>query len=220
LKLYLKEAFAKEQVAAPDRMMKTWAEFRTDVAQGALGILSTSNVKAGKLQKHLPIIMEETEPQQVEWFDDFQAWLAAAVWDECRAHAQRLSGDRDPAVARLGRRLSQELAGSPIDLVSEIIDLDRVAADAGQLARAIRAEVDGLTTDLLARAWRPQPDILDQLVLFLPTLADQGDPDSDEDDVDDEVPQPDEGLGGGAGSVPTAGAILARVCGRGIPPTG
>lgn len=43
LKLYLKEAFAREQVAASDNHIRTWDTFRRDLARNVLGILKSGN---------------------------------------------------------------------------------------------------------------------------------------------------------------------------------
>lgn len=76
LKLYLKEAFAKEQVPAPESCVKTWAAERSRLGRDVLGILKTET--GGRFYlKSEPLLRTETSPAVWALFTSFQTFLEA-----------------------------------------------------------------------------------------------------------------------------------------------
>ena len=197
LKQYLKEAFAKEGVAASEQLMKTWTGYRHDVARNRLGILASANVRGGTMRPDMPILLEDTERRQTDWYDDFTGWLGASVWDECRASAERLTRDRSPDVAAVGRRVAYVLGRVPEDVLSELIDLDQAVAEAGSLFRGIGVEVEAQLRKGFSHHLLREQELLNDLLVFVSGLGPVGDEveqdggdDLDDDDDDDRADQP------------------------------
>ncbi len=187
LKQYLKEAFAKEQVPASERLMKTWTDYRRDLARNKLSILTTPNVRGAVLREHVSILLSEADKDQAGWFDDFMAWLRQAVWAECAIQADRLVGHGSPEIARMGGSLSLMLQGSTGDILAEAVELDRATADAAPMAERIRADVDTQLERAFARHLPADPGLLTDLLAFVSGLSVADDvADSDDDEPEDE----------------------------------
>lgn len=71
LKLYLKEAFNREDVPAPDSQIRTWANYRNDVARNTLGILQSSNGGKFKLKAEENYLSEHVIQEPSDWFSTF-----------------------------------------------------------------------------------------------------------------------------------------------------
>lgn len=127
LKLYLKEAFAREHIAAPDQKISTWARFRLDLARNRFRILRTPNGGGPFVLKENAVFTRpDVLERQTAWYEDFARWQDEHFWEELNAAATLLAdfGNEE------ARRLSKELAA--------------LIADAGNvsLARTITALVD------------------------------------------------------------------------------
>ena len=73
LKQYLKEAFSRENVPASDFRIKTWDDYRRELARGEFSILKTSNGGVF-VQKQSKIINSEAISQSYVWFKEFYLW--------------------------------------------------------------------------------------------------------------------------------------------------
>ena len=75
LRQYLKEAFAREGVPAPDRNIRTWDEHRRELCRRNFDILKTTT-GAGLFifQAHLTSLQDKALHQPVDWFNCFDEW--------------------------------------------------------------------------------------------------------------------------------------------------
>jgi len=75
LRLYLKEAFAREGVAASAERVQTWTKFRRELAREHLELLSTKP-RDGKLilRDGTHFLSESTREHQIQFFEDFSEW--------------------------------------------------------------------------------------------------------------------------------------------------
>lgn len=75
LQQYIKEAFAREKVPAPDSTIKTWDNYRLDLSRNILNILKS---KSGKnifiLKKYVEFLKDESGGELVETYKDFNKW--------------------------------------------------------------------------------------------------------------------------------------------------
>jgi hypothetical protein len=107
LKLYLKEAFAREHIAAPDQKIATWARFRLDLARNRFRILRTPNGGG-------PFVLKEnaffTQPEVLErqtaWYEDFSTWQDEHFRDGLKAATTLLADARNEEARRLSRELA------------------------------------------------------------------------------------------------------------------
>lgn len=186
LKQYIKEAFARENIAAPDDRIQTWDDFRRDLARNRFGILrSPSGGGHFVMKEGLSSLKGTTVINQREWYEDFAAWHQSAFWSDLRVQADALAADTAADIARLGKRLLEALPSTPTGL--------NVAAfsELGGLLDSVQLVIAGLkeTTDkafraAIAQEHRNNPDFLSQLVAFVETLS-EGE-ESDDLDAEDE----------------------------------
>ncbi|MGF6296379.1 ATP-binding domain-containing protein [Paraburkholderia youngii] len=112
LKQYLKEAFAREGVPASDLHIRTWHDYRRELARNEFGILRTA---AGNgtfvLKEDLQSLGRDALERPTDWHDDFYAWLLGTYVQELRDAASLLKADRLSEVHALGGRLVRTLGG-------------------------------------------------------------------------------------------------------------
>jgi hypothetical protein len=94
LKQYVKEAFARENIAASDHHLKTWTEYRHELARTTFGLLRTA-AGGGSfvLKEPLGSLLSSTILNQIEWFRDFDSWQTEAFWEEMGSAAAHHSGE-------------------------------------------------------------------------------------------------------------------------------
>lgn len=111
LKQYLKEAFAREGVPASDLRIRTWQDYRRELARNAFGVLRTaSGGGTFVLKESLPSLSEAALDRPIQWFDDFDAWQRSVYVQELHEAAALLHDAKSPDVKSLGIRLKDILA--------------------------------------------------------------------------------------------------------------
>jgi DNA polymerase III delta prime subunit len=106
LKQYLKEAFAREGVPASDLRIRTWQDYRRELARNAFGVLRTaSGGGTFVLKDSLPSLSTEALDRPIQWFDDFNTWQRNAYVQELHEAANMLREAKVPEVQSLGERL-------------------------------------------------------------------------------------------------------------------
>ena len=192
LKQYLKEAFAREGVPASDLRIRTWQDYRRELARNAFGVLRTaSGGGTFVLKDGLTSLSETALERPIQWFDDFDAWQRKAYVQELHDAATQLHEAKAPEVLSLGARLQ--------DILSRAAD-GALAAMFGSLAVEI-AKVQALVSSLkegsdakIKAALNLQLNrnraFLDELARVIDSLQqaqatdadDQDDPDADEEE--------------------------------------
>lgn len=189
LKQYLKEAFARENVAASDLRIQTWAQFSREIARTKFPILRTT-VGNGTfvLKDTLASVQPSTLDQQTAWFADFDNWQKTDFWAELIEHAQRLSGNSDVEIAQLGTKLLGVLHGVARTRPATIfLMLSDISSEVQSLVDRLKSETDSRIRAALARKLRGDPDLLDRLLKFLSTLKESDDLVDDDGEEDEEI---------------------------------
>ena len=97
LKLYMKEAFNREGILAPDERITTWTDFRYNLARKIFGILHSEDNRSSFVMKGTARTLGvATETNQIAWFSDFDQWQKSAFWEETRTSARSLSENTNP----------------------------------------------------------------------------------------------------------------------------
>lgn len=192
LKQYLKEAFAREGVPASDLRIRTWQDYRRELARNAFGVLRTaSGGGIFVLKDGLTSLTHAAIERPIKWFDDFDAWQRKVYVQELHDAATQLHEAKTPEVVSLGARLQ--------DILSRAAD-GALAAMFGSLAVEI-AKVQALVSSLkegsdakIKAALNLQLNrnraFLDELARVIDSLQqaqatdadDQDDPDADEEE--------------------------------------
>lgn len=106
LKQYLKEAFARERVPAPDGRISTWTNYRHILARKHFAVLKTAT-GAGTfvLQDTLKSLELATLEHPIEWFSDFVAWQRDVFTRDLRESAMALSEAETAEARSLGEHI-------------------------------------------------------------------------------------------------------------------
>lgn len=187
LKLYLKEAFAREHIAAPDQKISTWARFRLDLARNRFRILRTPNGGGPFVLKENAVFTRpDVFERQTAWYEDFANWQDEHFRDDLKAAAALLAGSGNDEA----RKLSGDLAAIVADAatvsltrtITALVDAEERVAD---LLQRLKEETDGAIRRNLTLLVNRDRRFLDELAQFLDGLA-SADDDSDEAEAEEE----------------------------------
>ncbi len=192
LRLYVKEAFGKEGVPVHDERIRTWDDYRREIAKRNLRILR-SGTGGGLILKYDDALLEPTTiTRQIEWYEAFDRYQQTAFVTGLEAEARRLQEASNPGAAALGRQIMESIQrneSKPIQLLSELAGffdrLREVGADHREDTRnALQAPINGYVKD--------SPGFLDDLLAFVEGLNNDEDEDVEDDDTD--VDPDDDGI--------------------------
>jgi len=192
LKQYLKEAFAREGVPASDQRIRTWQEYRRDLARNVFGILKTATGGGTfVLKDRLTSLHETALAQPIRWFDDFNTWQYQAYVRELHDSAHQLKGAKTSEILNLGKRiqdmLSRATEASPASIFGSLaIEIPKVQA----LVTSLKDSSDAKIKEALSLQLKRNRAFLNELALVIDGLQqlqaadadDQDDPDADEEE--------------------------------------
>lgn len=191
LKQYLKEAFAREGVPAPDQRIRTWHDYRRELARNTFGVLRTaSGGGTFVLKDTLPSLTEVALAEPIRWYEAFNTWQRARFVEELQTAAQWLSECDLPAASAIGDRLLAALASNANSGLGSLISV--IATELNELQQLIvnsKEETDKRIKAALNRQLNSDRRFLDELANYLDTLQavttdEAEDPDEDEDEPD------------------------------------
>lgn len=192
LKQYLKEAFAREGVPASDLRIRTWQDYRRELARNAFGVLRTaSGGGTFVLKDGLASLSETALERPIQWFDDFDAWQRKAYVQELHDAATQLHEAKTPEVLSLGARLQDILSraadGALVAMFGSLaVEIAKVQALVNSLKEGSDAKIKAALNLQLNR----NRAFLDELARVIDSLQqaqatdadDQDDPDADEEE--------------------------------------
>ena len=186
LKQYLKEAFAREGVPASDLRIRTWQDYRRELARNAFGVLRTaSGGGTFVLKDSLPSLNAEALDRPIQWFDDFNTWQRNAYVQELHEAANMLREAKAPEVQSLGERLHSILTqASDGALASTFASLAAELPKVQALVTSLKEASDGKIKAALNLQLNRNRAFLDELARFIDglQLAQTSDADADEQD--------------------------------------
>lgn len=192
LKQYLKEAFAREGVPASDLRIRTWREYRRELARNAFGVLRTATGGGTfVLKESVESITPDVIERPIPWFSDFDDWQRAAFLQDSRQSAHLLSKDRDPGVAAIGQRLVSILdraTGSLLDATFAALAAETAGIQA--LVSNLKEATDVKVKGALNLQVNSNRGFLDELARFIDEL--QLAQATDVDDEDDQETEEEE----------------------------
>lgn len=192
LKQYLKEAFAREGVPASDLRIRTWQDYRRELARNAFGVLRTaSGGGTFVLKDGLASLSETALERPIQWFDDFDAWQRKAYVQELHDAATQLHEAKSPDVLSLGARLQDILSRAADGALAAMfgslaVEIAKVQA----LVSSLKEGSDGKIKAALNLQLNRDRAFLDELARVIDSLQqaqatdadDQDDPDADEEE--------------------------------------
>ena len=184
LKQYLKEAFAREGVPASDLRIRTWQDYRRELARNAFGVLRTaSGGGTFVLKDSLPSLSAGALDRPIQWFDDFNTWQRNAYVQELHEAANMLREAKVPEVQSLGERLHNILtqAGDGA-LASTFGSLAAELPKVQALVASLKEASDGKIKAALNLQLNRNRAFLDELARFIDGLQQAQTTDADEQD--------------------------------------
>lgn len=184
LKQYLKEAFAREGVPASDLRIRTWQDYRRELARNAFGVLRTaSGGGTFVLKDSLPSLNAEALDRPIQWFDDFNTWQRKAYVQELHEAANMLREAKVPEVQSLGERLHNILTqASDGALASTFGSLAAELPKVQALVASLKDASDGKIKTALNLQLNRNRAFLDELARFIDGLQQAQTTDADEQD--------------------------------------
>ncbi|TQK04941.1 ATP-binding domain-containing protein [Herbaspirillum sp. SJZ107] len=209
LKQYLKEAFAREGVPASDQRIKTWHEYRRELARKAFGVLrTTTGGGTFVLKDNLPSLRAEAQDRPIHWFDDFNMWQRGFYAKELHEAATMLREATAPAVQSLGERF-QSIVGQTADgsLASTFASLAAELPKVQALAASLKEASDNKIKASLNLQLNRNRSFVDELAHFIDGLQHAQAPDTDEQD-DLDVDEDDDSAAPRTGRAAAANAYM------------
>ncbi|WP_366555874.1 ATP-binding domain-containing protein [Aquibaculum sediminis] len=187
LKVYLKEAFAREHIAAPDQRISTWARFRLDLARDRFLILRTSNGGGPfVLRSNAFFTRPDLLSRQTAWYEDFANWQYGHFRDNLKGAVALLSNSKTEEARRLSEKLAAIVDDAGADSFARTITaLAATEERVTDLLQVLKEETDGTIRRQLNMLVNRDRQFLEELARFLDNLADADD-DSDEVDAEEE----------------------------------
>lgn len=190
LKHYLKEAFSRERIPAPDERIKTWTSYRSDIARNTLGILRSANGGRYTLKFEMDNLAEEVTLDPRDWYEAFSNFhdqrLITQLKDGIIIAVESAPNSATSVINKL-----QQLTDTVED--STLIDFYRTLNDQEAQIRVVLDDSINIASKLLKgernRIYNRDNKIFDRLSIFLTSqqqddeLDDEAEFDSDEDDT-------------------------------------
>jgi hypothetical protein len=197
LKLYIKEAFNREGIPAPDERISTWTDYRDDLARNEFSVLRSASRGGVFVMRHqAQTIMHDAVDDPIRWFADFDSYQRRVYWSDLRMSAEILVGAPNVEVAGIGKRLLSVIthAGESPD-PSSFVALARISDDIVPFVDALKEAVEKQMRLALNTQLFKDKTFLEKLARFIETLEAMNDDGDDADmDDDDEAPMSLSGL--------------------------
>lgn len=191
LKLYLKEAFAREGVPASDRHIRTWSDFRREFGRVVFRILRTSNGGTYILKDNDEILLGSTVVDMIKWCDDFDHWQKESFNNELKMAAHQLSREGDTVTSNIGKFLLAILdKHGTSNMADMFVALANLADDVKAIESKLKVDTNSKITGAINVQVNRDHRLLDKLSDFLDTVQqlESIQDDADEDESDEEEP--------------------------------
>ena len=195
LKLYVKEAFNREGIPAPDERISTWDEFRIDLARNRFGILRSASGRGSYVMIKDPdlILKAGAKTDLIGWFTDFDKWQKTVFLEELRGYAKNLSEYSSSKVSQIGKKLLTILGKDGAELQqSTFISLMETTEQIQELDQNIKESSNKRIRGALNLQVNKDDNFLDTFASFIEKLPEEKN-DSEEQDTDIDAEEEEEG---------------------------
>jgi DNA polymerase III delta prime subunit len=192
LKQYVKEAFAQEGIPAPERRIRTWIDFRHDLARNELSVLRSSAGSGIFVLKDSAVTLAlGARDRPTDWFTDFDQWQKHEWLSAIRQAASDLHNHSDESIAAMATKPLELLTKADADGIDEaVVTLSRESRVIQARISDMKAFTDRKVKEALTLQANRNRSFLDELAQFIDTLQDATD--SDIDDGEDQDAEEDE----------------------------
>jgi len=197
LKQYIKEAFNREDIPAPEERIKTWSDYRLEMGRRELGVLRTGSARgAFVLKPSLDSIMEDAQESMIAWFEDFGTWHKSIFVDGLNLAADELSKDVDVKIAELGKRLlSITQAGGAGSITALLSAINKESSSIQIMIADLKAVTDRKIRESLNLHLNRNREFLKEMASYIDGMqeapvAEADETDDQDSDDDEDVNQP------------------------------
>lgn len=180
LRQYLKEAFAREGVPAPDRNIRTWDEHRRELCRQTFAILKTAAGGGIFISKTgLSSLQDTALNNPIDLFHSFDTWQRDKYWRELASASEVLRDSPKRTVSEMGKRLT-EIVIDDQTLPSKLSSLVAEVAAVQTLVAKIKRDTDLKVHAALVAQLEQNGNFLTEFAAFLNGLQQ-----TDVEDADD-----------------------------------
>ncbi|ABK97874.1 ATP-binding domain-containing protein [Pelobacter propionicus] len=197
LKQYLKEAFAREGVPASDLRIRTWYEYRRELARNSFGVLRTaSGGGTFVLKDAIGSLGNDSLGRPIEWYEDFNSWQKISFMDSLVDSARFLAQSDIKTAQNLEGKVSRILTEMEKNgLVSTFESLAGLIPQIQELVGNLKEDSDKKIKAALNYQLNHDRSFLDEFARFLDGLqqaqvVDTDDQDDLEVDEEDDTSSP------------------------------
>lgn len=186
LKLYLREAFNREQVPASEGNLRTWEKERRDLARNVFGLIKVNSDSPGfEFDASARNLIDESSPGLSALFDSFAEFANNVITDRVSQAFDALASSPDGEAKSAAATARTTISASA---VLEAKDVPKLL-DSGDSLRIVlsrlRKETGEQLDRIVRRLLRPGTTLLSELVQAAAELRGTVREDDDEDDDDD-----------------------------------
>jgi DNA polymerase III delta prime subunit len=186
LRLYVKEAFTREGVAASDERIRVWPEYRRGLARNVLRIVRSEKTQGFMLlaTNETGLLVDGSSSALMSLAAHFEDWFKRQTTERYAERLRVIERDPNPVIAALGARIRRHL-GTKINF-SDLFGLIMMHADLAQAERSIQDDVDKGIRDYQNSCMNKHRDLLDRLRRTLESPAADEAERADRDDEDED----------------------------------
>lgn len=184
LKQYVHEAFAREDVPAPDQRIRTWDDHRLELARNLLPVLKSASGGTLIMERQKQALQPATILNQIDWFEDFRGFQEAEFLKRLVRDASAIAAAKEGSDAAIGRRLADILANvRERSVLATILAITGFSDDLRRINATARDATHKRLRQILAGNVNRDHSLLEELARFAASLDE--DPVDDQDEVDE-----------------------------------
>ena len=186
LKLYVKEAFNKEGVAAPDNNIKTWTDYRLYLARQVLGILKSDKGSSTLvLDDSVPILEEKAFTNSISLFEEFSSFFIRQLVSDLRiSNEWLLTHLDDDELNEFNLQIKETLSTDNLK-ISQLYSIDKMHSHFSKRSKNLQDEVTSAITSSLNGILNQDKDFLEKLKDFIQDIEKTSEFIEDSEDEDD-----------------------------------
>lgn len=195
LRQYVKEAFAREGHVASDNHIRTWKEFRHELARDRFGLLRTSTGSGSFVERSARDFLEPDASDNGDaWYDDFREYLDEAHVAELTADSEWLAKRQAAELRSLGERLLQIMQSRGRDFYASTIQkVDELVPEIQEAISERNKEINRILNAALNRLGHADSKFPEQLREQISRqLASESQEAEEEEDADAEIEDDEE----------------------------
>jgi hypothetical protein len=193
LKQYVKEAFAKENIPAPDRQLKTWEDYRRYLGRNVLGILKTSSPGGTFiLKENLDLLAKDADPS--EFLENFHSYLLGVLSRRLQGALKIIGTSKNESTTAVAGKIAKALeTPSLLTNYAKLLDVEKAIAGCIKLHAAA---TDGIIEKNAIRNLSEVKGFFTEFAVFLDSLRFDDLYDDEDDDAvfDDDEPADIQGI--------------------------